>query len=133
MHIYMAWQKRWRAIDFRQQFWKCAKSPYEQCFNDQLEKLDELGSGSVQHLLTYPPHTWCRSYFSFHSKCDSVDNNMCESFNGHLVKARQKHILAMLDWVRVDAMNRLYKKRVEANKWFCQVSPSACAKLNKNI
>ena len=58
---------------------------------------------------------------------------MCESFNGHLVKARQKHILAMLDWVRVDAMNRLYKKRVEANKWFCQVSPSACAKLNKNI
>ena len=70
----------------------------------------------MQYLLTYPPHTWCMLYFSFHSKCDSVDNNMCESFNGHLVKARQKHILAMLDWVRIDAMNRLHEKRVEANK-----------------
>ena len=58
---------------------------------------------------------------------------MCESFNGHLVKARQKHILAILDWVSVDAMNRLHEKIVEANKWFCQVSPSAYAKLNKNM
>ena len=133
MHIYMAWQKRWRGSDFRQQFWRCAKSPFEQMFTDQLEKLDSLGTGTVEHLLTYPPHTWCRSYFSFNSKCDTVCNNMSESFNGHLVKARQKHIIAMLDFLIVDAMKRIHEKREAASKWFCNVSPSACAKLNKNI
>ena len=133
MHIYMSWQKRWRGIDFRQQFWRCAKSPYEQLFHDQLEKLNATGTGSVEHLLTYPPHTWCRSYFSFHSKCDYLDNDMCESFNGHLVKARQKHIIGMLDWVRVDAMKRIHEKRDAAHKWYYNFSPSACGKLNKNI
>ena len=84
-------------------------------FNDQLEKLDEIGTGSVEHLLTYPPHTWCRFYCSFHSKCDSVDNNMGKSYNGHLVKARTKNIIAMLDCLRVDSMKRVHEKR-EATK-----------------
>ena len=39
----------------------------------------------------------------------------------------------MLDFVRVDCMKRIHEKRDAANKWYCNVSSSACAKLNKNI
>ena len=56
------------------------------------------------------------TYFNFSFKCDAVKNNMCESYNGHLVKARNKHILGMLEWMRVDDMNRLHTKRDDAMK-----------------
>ena len=39
----------------------------------------------------------------------------------------------MLDFVRVDCMKRIHEKRDAANKWYCNVSSSACEKLNKNI
>ncbi|XP_050217382.1 uncharacterized protein LOC126668213 [Mercurialis annua] len=95
-HIFMRWQKRWNGGDFRKQFWMCARSTFEESFQDQLEDMDALVNGSIEHLLTYPTHTWCNAYFRFHSKCDSVDNNMCESFNGDLLAARKLHILGLL-------------------------------------
>ena len=133
VHIFSIWKKIWRGSDVHQQYWRCAKSFYEQHFTDQLKKLNDLASGSIEHLLTYPPHTWCRSYFSFSSKCDSIENNMCESYNGHLVKARNKHILGMLEWMRVDVMNRLYTKRDDVMKWCTDVSPSTIERLDKKM
>ncbi|XP_050211777.1 uncharacterized protein LOC126661938 [Mercurialis annua] len=103
-HIFMRWQKRWRG-----------------------------GNGSVEHLLTYPPHTWCKAYFAFHSKCDVVDNNMCESFNGDLLDARKMHILSLLEWIKKDAVSRIHRIRMECVKWFTGVSPSSVMLLEKNM
>ncbi|XP_050236339.1 uncharacterized protein LOC126686344 [Mercurialis annua] len=74
-----------------------------------------------------------RPFLAYHSKCDAVDNNMCESFNGDLLEARKMHILSLLEWVRKDAMNRIYRKRMECVKWFTHVSPSSITLLEKNL
>ena len=58
---------------------------------------------------------------------------MCESYNGHLVKTRNKYILRMLEWMRVDVMNRLYTKRDDVMKWCTDVSPSTIERLDKNM
>lgn len=43
--------------------------------------MNELGKGIVEDLLKYNKEAWCRAFFKEHSKCDVVENNMCETFN----------------------------------------------------
>ncbi|RYR07628.1 hypothetical protein Ahy_B05g075028 [Arachis hypogaea] len=47
-----------------------------------------------------------RSRFNFHSKCDTLVNNMCESFNCAIVKSREKPIVTILEDIRVYLMSR---------------------------
>lgn len=73
--------------------------------------MDKIGSGSVEDLLKYPPPTWTSAFFLFTCKSDVVDNNMCEAFNGKILEVRSKHIISMLEDIRVYIMNRITKKR----------------------
>ena len=44
-------------------------------------------------------------------------NNLSESFNSMIVKARDKPILSMLEWIRVRLMSRLYIKKIDIEKY----------------
>ncbi|RYR51302.1 hypothetical protein Ahy_A06g026324 [Arachis hypogaea] len=43
---------------------------------------------------------WSRSRFTFHLKCDTLVNNMSESFNVVIVEEREKPIVTMLEDIR---------------------------------
>ena len=43
--------------------------------------------GARDIMRTEPKH-WARAFFPVGSLCDSVDNNLCESFNNAIVEAR---------------------------------------------
>ena len=43
---------------------------------------------------------FCKAFFSPLSKCDNVDNNMAETFNGWICKARLLPIIDMLEDIR---------------------------------
>ncbi|XP_019186673.1 PREDICTED: uncharacterized protein LOC109181378 [Ipomoea nil] len=66
-------------------------------------------------------------------KCDSVDNNMCEAFNGTIVKARSKPIVKMLEDIRVATMTRIARCRKQVEKWPGNFGPRIMKKLNENI
>lgn len=50
----------------------------------------------VEDLLEkWPINNWCVAFFN-----DFVDNNMCKTFNGVIVEARSKPVIAMLEEIR---------------------------------
>ncbi|XP_074356580.1 uncharacterized protein LOC141696324 [Apium graveolens] len=64
-----------------------------------------------------PFHHWTRSHFMNDSKCDLLLNNMCESFNRCILRAREEGVLVMLEMIRVYLMRRLQNKREEMESW----------------
>ncbi|XP_059310702.1 uncharacterized protein LOC132062073 [Lycium ferocissimum] len=96
-HILANWSKEWRGLQRKQVFWKCAKSTYEAEFNANMKLLGKLGNGIVDDPLYYDKEYWCKVFFNTDVKCDSVDNNMCESFNAWILAARHKTIISMLE------------------------------------
>ena len=60
---------------------------------------------------------WTRSDFTPRVLTDCLVNNLSESFNAMILKFRDKPILAMLEWIRVRLMTRLYTKREGIQKY----------------
>ena len=66
------WQKKW---------WRCAKAPCKMLFNLARAKLAQATKEGAAAVLNTDPTHWSKAWFRLGSNCDSVDNNMCESFN----------------------------------------------------
>ena len=82
--------------------------------------MGEVNKKAAEDLVKYNPATWCRAFFSSRCKSDLVDNNICETFNSAILKARFKPIISMLDEIRTAAD--------EAHKLFIQARKNASAK-----
>ncbi|XP_072054926.1 uncharacterized protein [Arachis hypogaea] len=87
--------------------------------------------GAFWHLNNIPPRFWSRSRFSFHSKCDSLVNNMSESFNVIIVEAREKPIATMLEDIRVYIMTRWAANRDRIQLYQGNIMPTIRKKLEK--
>ena len=61
-----------------------------------MKEMQDLDAKAWEFLEKKDPKYFCRLYFSTHAKCDSVDNNMAEIFNGSIVEARYLPIVSML-------------------------------------
>ena len=81
-HIYANWRKRFKQKKWQKLFWRCAKSSSMNLFNYYLTKRREQTPDGVDYIMnsTNPAH-WSRAWFKLGSYCDSVDNNIYESFN----------------------------------------------------
>ncbi|XVE50539.1 hypothetical protein DITRI_Ditri01bG0170800 [Diplodiscus trichospermus] len=81
-----------------------------------LHKEDNFGTAK-EDLLMYDPRYWYKAFFKTDVKCDVCHNNLCETFNGTLVKARPKPIITMLEDIRVEIMTRIAEKRKFVSRW----------------
>ncbi|XP_075084700.1 uncharacterized protein LOC142167959 [Nicotiana tabacum] len=132
-HILANWSKKWRGIERSNYFWRYARSTYEAELKKNLDFMERLCSkGIIDALLWYNKERWSKVYFKFFSNCDSVDNNMDESFNSWIVEPRHKTIITMLDKIRVKIMNMIGQLREFANGWICDISPVALKVLQDN-
>ena len=81
---------------------------------------------------TNPKH-WSRAWFNIGSNYDSVDNNMCESFNNWIVDVRAHPIISMLEGIRTKVYMRIQQNRSKTSKWSTSFCPNILKKLNKYI
>jgi len=133
-HILANWAKDYRGLERRNQFWKCARSTFEAELKANLAHMALLGKKEiVPDLLHYDVKTWCKMYFRTDVKCDSIDNNMTESFNAWILAPRHKTIITMLEEIRVKVMNRLGQFHKFPETWLTNISPMALRVLEKNI
>nr|GMD79651.1 uncharacterized protein LOC109184147 [Ipomoea batatas] len=86
-----------------------------------------------EDLTNYPAKFWCKVFMKTEVKCDSVNNKMCEAFNGTIVKARSNPIVKMLEDIRVVTMTRIARCRKHVEKWPGNFGPMIMKKLNENI
>jgi hypothetical protein len=81
---------------------------------------------------TEPVH-WARAFFPVGSNCESVDNNLCESFNHSIVDARFYPIISMQEKIRKKVMVRIQEQRDKGEKMTGQICPGIFKKLKKSI
>jgi hypothetical protein len=92
----------------------------------------ETREGAQAILNTHPQH-WSRAWFRLGSNCDSVDNNICESFNKWIIEARFFPIITMLETIRRKVMVRIQEQRTKLEKWTTVICPNINKKLNVYI
>jgi len=131
-HIWANWKQTWLGEERRKKFWQYVRATFEVYFSKKLDEMDQLGGDIVQDLLKYNKETWCRAYFKEHSKCDVVENNMCETFNSWILAARHKSIITMLEEIRIKCMERMNSMREFSGKWVGDISPMAMEILGEN-
>ncbi|KAK6786675.1 hypothetical protein RDI58_015200 [Solanum bulbocastanum] len=134
-HIWANWQKIWRGEARRKAFWRCSKASFEVKLSDQFAYLGQLGDNICESLLKYNKEYWCRAFFSERTKCDVVENNMCETFNSWIVGPRHKSVISMLEDIRHKMMDRHGDMIKFVDTWISDISPMArlTLEINKEI
>ena len=106
-HVYANWRKEFRVKEWQKLFWNCAKAPYVSLFNYARAKLARETVEGARAITRLDPKHWSRAWFRLGSNCDSVDNNICESFNKWIIDARFLPIISMLEAIRRKVMVRI--------------------------
>ncbi|CAN1175128.1 hypothetical protein LINPERPRIM_LOCUS30653 [Linum perenne] len=131
-HIYQNWRKKCGDDKWQKMFWACAKSNTKVQFNRNLAIIRQANPAATQSMVRVEPKYWCRAWFSMDVKCDSVENNLSESFNALILEARHKPIFSMLENLRIQCMDNIAVKRDKASKWQRMRCPKPLLKLRTN-
>ncbi|RYR34619.1 hypothetical protein Ahy_A10g049585 [Arachis hypogaea] len=130
-HLYSNFRKKFSGLELKNKMWRCAKASHWQSWEKEIKSLRGLNEGAFRHLNGIPPRFWSRSRFTFLSKCDSLVNNMSESFNAVLVEVREKPIVSMLEDIRVYMMTRWAANRERILNYPGNIMPMIRKKLEK--
>ncbi|CAN1325008.1 hypothetical protein LINPERPRIM_LOCUS33339, partial [Linum perenne] len=98
-------------------------------FNRHKEQLCKENVAACEAMVKINPKHWSRAYFSTLVKCDSVDNNLSESFNALILEARHKPVFSMLEDIRTMCMEQIAVKMTLAKKWKSSFCPKILRKL----
>jgi hypothetical protein len=108
----------------------CAKAPLPHAFQlGKSEASTKKNREGAQAILNTHPQHWSRAWFRLGSNCDSVDNNICESFNKWIIEARFFPIIIVLKTIRRKVMVRIQEQRTKSEKWTSIICPN----INKKI
>lgn len=132
-HIYANWRKKHRAHDWQKKFWAVAKAANKQDFNYYKAKLAQETPEGAQDIMRNDPQHWARAFFDVGSYCESVDNNLCESFNHAIVDARFYPIISMMEKIRTKIFTRIQQQRDKGSKFHGKICPSIFKKLQAAI
>nr|XP_045090280.1 uncharacterized protein LOC123493395 [Aegilops tauschii subsp. strangulata] len=132
-HIYANWRKKHRSHEWQKFFWAIAKASNKQDFNYRKAKLAQETPDGVKDIMRTEPMHWARAFFQLGSNCESVDNNLCESFNHSIVDARFYPIISMQERIRKKILVRVQEQRAKSEKWNGTICPSIFKKLKASI
>ncbi|KAK9997845.1 hypothetical protein SO802_017448 [Lithocarpus litseifolius] len=130
-HIYNNFKVNHKGMELKSVLWRCAGTTSVREFERGMEHLKSLDEEAWKYLADIEPAQWTRSHFSPRALTDCLANNLSESFNSMILKARDKPILSMLEWIRVRLMSRLYVKKIGIEKYGGRLCPSIQGKLEK--
>jgi hypothetical protein len=132
-HIYANWRKRYTDKKLQKKWWRCAKASCRQLFNLYRAWLAEETPQGAEDMMKTDPQHWSRAFFRVGSNCDSVDNNMCESFNNSIMDARYFPVISMNEAIRKKVMVRIQENRTKSVNWTGTTCPNIFRKLKLNI
>ncbi|XP_074356578.1 uncharacterized protein LOC141696322 [Apium graveolens] len=101
----------------KDKLWSCARDSNVEAFEKTMGTIKEENEEAWKWLTEVPFHHWTRSHFRNDSKCYLLLNNMYESFNRCILRAREEGVLVMLEMIREYLMRRLHNKREEMEAW----------------
>ena len=118
-------------MELKSLLWRCAGTTSLREFKRGMQYLKTLDEKAWKYLANIDLAQWTRSHFSPKALTNCLVNNLSESFNSMIVKARDKLILSMLEWIRVRFMSGLYIKRIGIEKYGGKLCPNIEDRLEK--
>jgi len=84
--------------------WKATKATYTNAWEKAMKEIKDISEPTFKYLSEINPKHWSKSFFKTDSHCDTLVNNMSESFNYVIVVPRTKPVITMLEEIRVYLM-----------------------------
>ncbi|XP_074282621.1 uncharacterized protein LOC141607161 [Silene latifolia] len=116
-HIWANFKINWSGQVYKDSFWMAARATTKGDFDREMEGIKSLSTEAWTYLNNIPPRHWSRHAFDTNCKSNMLLNNLCETFNSVLKKARDKPILTHMEWMRRYVMKRNCEKREGALKY----------------
>jgi hypothetical protein len=130
-HIYANWHKTHKGEELKLLFWTAAQAYNKADYKDVLDAMKLISARAVEDFVSQNPRAFCRAFIDNTPKCEVIVNNIAETFNAYIVQARAKHIIYMLEDIRVALMERVVLKRASMDKSEDQICPRIRVKLEK--
>jgi len=130
-HLYNNFRKQYPGKKLKEMMWKAAKATYPNAWMDAMKEIKAINPEAFKHLIQISPRRWSRSYFRVVPKCDTLVNNMSESFNSVIVGPRSKPVITMLEEIRIYIMERWEKNRHKIQIYPYSVLPNIKKKLER--
>lgn len=112
-------------------FWRAARSTYVEAYKLALEDLKAENEEAYENFIDIGPQKFCKAFISTSVKCDMIDNSVSETFNGYIVNARGKHVIHMLEDIRLALMKRRYIKLTTISSSTNRICPTIRTAIEK--
>ncbi|CAN1837360.1 hypothetical protein LINPERHAP1_LOCUS35078, partial [Linum perenne] len=104
-HVFANWKLKHGTAAAKEAFWKAVYASNEVEYDTHANKLKELqeegkDKKAYDDFLRQEPKSFCRAFLSTDAKSDSVESNICESFNNAIVHFRDLQVIKMLEGIR---------------------------------
>ena len=129
-HIYANWRKKYREKDWQKLFWACAKAPCTMLFTLARAKLAQCTPDGAREVMNTDPQHWSRAWFRLGSCCDSVDNNISETFNKQIKDLKGLNLCELLDSIRELIMVKFNVRRHVGRYLAGIILPEVLKRLN---
>ncbi|XP_027183722.1 uncharacterized protein LOC113782007 [Coffea eugenioides] len=105
-------------------FWNIAYCTTSEHFNEAMSNLETYDKEAHSWVKKAPhPRHWCKTFFPTHTKCDILVNNLCESFNAHILEFRDHPIISLLETIREYIMDRIQQRKAAMEKCKGPIGP----------
>ncbi|KAH7832980.1 hypothetical protein Vadar_001984 [Vaccinium darrowii] len=130
-HLYNNFKQDFKGLVMKDILWKAATASTIQSFNRAMGEMKDKNVKAYEWLIQRPAVNWSRSHFSSYTKCAILLNNLCESFNSSILRARDQPIVSMLERMRFILMDTLQKKRTAMMRYTGLICPKIMKRIEK--
>ncbi|GKB34426.1 chloroplast stem-loop binding protein of 41 kDa b, chloroplastic [Tanacetum coccineum] len=104
--------------------WRAASATNVRDFEKGMLELKTMNPKAHEWLNKIPAEHWARSHFSGRAKSDLLLNNICEVFNGKIVKGGDKPVITLLQYIREYCMKRIMNVQSVIDKCTGPLTPT---------
>ncbi|GKA38869.1 hypothetical protein Tco_0731420 [Tanacetum coccineum] len=124
-HIHENMKQGWCGQAYKDLLWRAASATNVSDFKKCMLELKTINLKAHEWLNKIPAEHWARSHFLGRSKSDLLFNNICEVFNGKIVRGRDKLVITLLEYIKEYCMKRIMNIQGVIDKCTGPLTPTA--------
>ncbi|GJX18946.1 crooked neck-like protein 1 [Tanacetum coccineum] len=115
----------WCGQPYKDLLWRAASATNVRDFEKCMLELTTMNPKAHEWLNKIPAEYCVRSHFSGKAKSDLLLNNICEVFNGKIVRGRDKPVITLLEYIREYCMKGIVNVQGLIDKYTGPLTPTA--------
>ncbi|KAL8527800.1 hypothetical protein ACS0TY_005578 [Phlomoides rotata] len=122
-HVYCNWKKEFKGETLKRCFWQAVNCTNPETHKNALVEMRTENEAAYKDFIERETYRFCKAHISDMPKSDMIDNNIAETFNAYILKSRTKHIIDMLEEIRVSIMEKMHEKHEEMKNMTGRICP----------